>query len=107
MRAARDHGPARAVATQGHVLTPGDFVHTLAVEGVVHHLDLTLEVPSPGLSDAAYEPVLEVLTGLLGTDLPAAWSAEEAVLKGTGRQPLRDGDCEALGAAVGRFPLFG
>ena len=74
MRAARQHGPAGTVATQGHVLAPGDFVHTLAVEGVVHHLDLTLEVPSPGLPDAAYELVVEVLTGLLGTDLPTAWS---------------------------------
>jgi hypothetical protein len=95
------------VATQGHVLTAGDFVHTLAVEGVVHHLDLTLEVPSPGLSDAAYQLVVEVLTGLLGADLPTAWSAEEAVLKGTGRQPLGDEDRESLGAAVERFPLFG
>ena len=69
VRAARQHGPAGTVATQGHVLAPGDFVHTLAVEGVVHHLDLTLKVPSPGLSDAAYELVVEVLTGLLGAEL--------------------------------------
>ena len=61
---ARQHGPAGTVATQGHVLAPGDFVHTLAVEGVVHHLDLTLEVPSLGLPDAAYELVVEVLTEL-------------------------------------------
>ena len=104
VRAARQHGPAGTVATQGHVLAPGDFVHTLAVEGVVHHLDLTLEVPSPGLPDAAYELVVEVLTGLLGTDLPTAWSAEESVLKGTGRQPLSDEDRESLGAAVASFP---
>ena len=107
VRAARQHGPAGTVATQGHVLAPGDFVHTLAVEGVVHHLDLTLEVPSLGLPDAAYELVVEVLTGLLGTDLPTAWSAEEAVLKGTGREPLSDEDRESLGAAMASFPLFG
>jgi hypothetical protein len=107
VRAARHRGPAGTLATQGHVLTPADFVHTLAVEGVVHHLDLTLEVPSPGLPDAAYELVVEVLTGLLGTDLPPAWSAEEAVLKGTGRRPLDDQDRESLGAAAERFPLFG
>lgn len=107
VRAARQHGPAGTVATQGHVLAPGDFVHTLAVEGVVHHLDLTLEMPSPGLPDAAYELVVEVLTGLRGTDLPTAWSAEESVLKGTGRQPLSDEDRESLGAAVASFPLFG
>ena len=49
VRAALTHAPERRVATQGHVLEASDFVHTLAVEGVVHHLDLTLEVPSPGL----------------------------------------------------------
>jgi hypothetical protein len=107
VRAARQHGPAGTVATQGHVLTADDFVHTLAVEGVVHHLDLTLAVPSPGLPNAAYELVVEVLTGLLGTDLPTVWSREEAVLKGTGREPLSDEDRESLGAAAASFPLFG
>jgi len=106
-RAARAHGPERRVATQGHVLEAGDFVHTLAVEGVVHHLDLTLEVPSPGLSADAYSLVLEVLTGLLGAELPTAWSPAEAVLKGTGRSPLTDADRAELGPDAERFPLFG
>lgn len=48
VRAARAHDAAVPVATQGHVLSAADFVHTLVVEGVVHHLDLTLEVSSPG-----------------------------------------------------------
>jgi uncharacterized protein (TIGR03083 family) len=84
VRAARAHDGAALVSTQGHVLTAADFVHTLAVEGVVHHLDLTLELRAPGLSEDAYGLVLDVLTGLLGADLPAAWSPTEAVLKGTG-----------------------
>ena len=107
VRAARRHGPNRAVATQGHVLTAADFVHTLAVEGVVHHLDLTLELPSPGLSDDAYAVVTEVLTGLLGSGLPAGWGPDEAVLKGTGRMPLTDGDRATLGERADRVPLFG
>jgi hypothetical protein len=107
VRAAGQHGPDRAVATQGHVLTAADFVHTLAVEGVVHHLDLTLEVPSPGLSDEAYALVVEVLTGLLTADLPEGWTPAEAVFKGTGRLPLTDEDRAALGPAADRFPLFG
>jgi hypothetical protein len=107
VRAARQHGRPRAVATQGHVLTAADFVHTLVVEGVVHHLDLSLEVPSPGLSDAAYDLVVDVVTGLLGVPLPLEWRPEEAILKGTGRQPLTDGDRTALGAASEHFPLFG
>ena len=107
VRAARAHAPERRVATQGHVLVAADFVHTLAVEGVVHHLDLTLEVPSPGLSANAYGLVLEVLTGLLGADLPTAWAPEEAVLKGTGRSPFTDADRAELGVRTERFPLFG
>jgi uncharacterized protein (TIGR03083 family) len=107
VRAARAHDGAALVTTQGHVLTAADFVHTLAVEGVVHHLDLTLELPAPGLSEDAYGLVLDVLTGLLGADLPAAWSPTEAILKGTGRQPLGDQDRMALGEDADRVPVFG
>ena len=107
VRAARAHDGAALVSTQGHVLTAADYVHTLAVEGVVHHLDLTLELRAPGLSEDAYGLVLDVLTGLLGADLPAAWSPTEAVLKGTGRQPLGDQDRMALGEDADRVPLFG
>lgn len=107
VRAARNHGAEPPVATQGHVLDAADFVHTLVVEAVVHHLDLTTEVPSPGLSEQAYALVLEVLTGLLGAEPPPAWSPEEAVLKGTGRMTLSHQDRAALGSAADRFPLFG
>jgi hypothetical protein len=107
VRAARRHGPDGTVATQGHVLSAADFVHTLGVEGVVHHLDLTLEVPSPGLSDEGYGLVLEVLSGLLGAELPGGWAPAEAVLKGTGRMELSDRDRATLGEQASRFPLFG
>ena len=82
-------------------------MHTLVVEGVVHHLDLTLEVPSPGLPDEAYTLVTEVLTGLVGAALPPGWSSEDAVLKGTGRLGLTPHDQAELGAGAERFPLFG
>jgi len=91
----------------GHVLEAGDFVHALAVEGVVHHLDITLDLPSPGLPADAYGLVLQVLTGLLGADLPTTWSPEEAVLKGTGRSALAEADHAARGADAERFLLFG
>ena len=107
VRAARAHDGAALVNTQGHVLTAADFVHTLVVEGVVHHLDLTLELPSPGLSADAYGLVLDVLAGLLGADLPDAWEPIEAILKGTGRKPLVDEDRVILGGGADRFPLFG
>ena len=107
VRAARARDGAALVTTQGHVLTAADFVHTLAVEGVVHHLDLTLELPARGLSGDADGLVLNVLTGLFRGDLPEAWSPTEAILKGTGRLPLDDADRVDLGADADRFPLFG
>ncbi len=107
LRAAAAHIGSGCLATQGHVLDVSAFVHTLAVEGAVHHLDLTLEIPSPGLPDAALDLVDEVLTGLLGEPLPSRWSRREAVLKGTGRSPLDDVDRGELGPSADRFPLFG
>ena len=48
-----------------------------------------------------------MLTGLLGSDLPGAWTDAEATLKGTGREPLTEADRAVLGGAADRFPLFG
>ena len=107
VRAARRHAGQGFVATQGHVLEVGDFVHTLVVEAVVHHLDLTVEVPSSPLPPEAYAAVLDVLTGLLGHPLPAGWDDMEAIRKGTGREPLDAADTVALGGLARRFPLFG
>lgn len=107
VRAARNHARKGFVTTQGHVLEVGDYLHTLVVEAVVHHLDLTVEVPSPPLPPAAYAAVTDVLTGLLGGPLPDAWGAQEAIRKGTGREALTAADRLALGDRAGRFPLFG
>lgn len=107
IRAAAAADPAGRVATQGHVLSVPDFVDTLVVEATVHQLDLTRELTAPAPSAQALARVRRVLTGLLGAELPAAWSDTEAALKGTGRQPLDDADRTALGADAARLPLFG
>lgn len=107
VRSAAARSGTDLVVTQGHVIEAADFVHTLIVEAVVHHLDLTLELPSPGLPDAAYGCVLEVLTGLLGSPLPSTWSPREAALKGTGRLPVSTADAHELGELASHFPLFG
>lgn len=107
VRAAKSHAAPGLVSTQGHVLEVGDFVHTLVVEAVVHHLDLTVELPSAPLPAEAYAAVVDVLTGLLGAPLPPAWREVEAIRKGTGREPLDDADRAALAARAARFPLFG
>ena len=96
-----------AVATQGHVLSVTDFAATLAVEDAVHYLDLTVALPSaPEPDPASLALVRRVLTGLLGTPLPAFWDDITAALKGTGREPLTAEDRQALGQLTSAFPLF-
>ncbi|HWG65628.1 MAG TPA: maleylpyruvate isomerase N-terminal domain-containing protein [Streptosporangiaceae bacterium] len=99
---------AEAVSTQGHVLRTPDFIATLAVEAAVHLLDLSLCLPAPPAPDPlALSLVRRVLSGLLGTPLPPAWDDVTSALKGTGREPLSEGDRDELGEAAARFPLFG
>jgi hypothetical protein len=83
VNAAADARPELRVVTQGHVLTAGDLMLTLAVEATIHHLDLV-------------------------TDLPEAVgpSPEGLAAAATGRTPLTDPERRALGADADRFPLF-
>jgi hypothetical protein len=106
-RAARACGHA-AVATQGHVLSVADFTATLAVEAAVHYLDMTVSLPGAAAPDpASLALVRRVLTGLLGSPLPASWDDVTAALRGTGREALTEADRAALGPGAVRFPLFG
>ncbi|MEU6508905.1 maleylpyruvate isomerase N-terminal domain-containing protein [Streptomyces sp. NPDC046942] len=100
--------PALPVATQGHVLTAGDLLTTLAVEATVHHLDLTVGLPhAPGPSPEGLAAVRATLDGLLGRPALPEWSDTHYARVGTGRAPLTGAERAALGAAAERFPLFG
>jgi uncharacterized protein (TIGR03083 family) len=100
--------PARLVGTQGHVLTTGDLLATLAVEATVHHLDLTVSLPAaPGPSASGLAAVRSVLNGLLGRPAPVDWTDEHYARAATGRLPLTDAERRALGPDADRFPLFG
>ncbi|WP_330455787.1 hypothetical protein OIB37_02260 [Streptomyces sp. NBC_00820] len=100
--------PDRRVATQGHVLTAGDLMTTLAVEATVHHLDLTVRLPlAPGPSSEGLTAVRATLDCLLGRPALPGWSDRHYARVGTGRTPLTDAERTALGAAADRFPLFG
>lgn len=100
--------PARAVCTQGHVLTSADLLTTLAVEATVHHLDLVVALPAaPGPSAAGLTAVRATLDGLLGRPVPLAWSDEQFARAATGRAELTSAERAALGADAERFPLFG
>jgi hypothetical protein len=108
VHAAEAADPARRVATQGHVLTAGDLITTLAVEATVHHLDLTVRLPhAPGPSPEGLAVVRATLDGLLGRPAPADWSDERYARAGTGRAALTEAERAALGAAAERLPLFG
>lgn len=100
--AARERSEAALVATQGHVITVGDLLSTLAVEATVHHLDLGTGAPSrPGLGEAR-----RVLDGLLGRPGPVADDARY-ILIATGREAPSDEERALLGGDSKRLPLFG
>lgn len=99
--------PDRRVSTQGHVLTAGDLMLTLAVEAAIHHLDLVRELPgAPGPAPTALAAVRTTLDGLLGRPVPLDWSDEHYARAATGRAPLTEAERLALGADADRFPLF-
>lgn len=97
VRAANAADPDGHVTTQGHVLAVPDFLVTLATEAAVHHLDMTVNLPNAPTPDPeALAAAVDTLDGLariaeantvdgLRTARPASWSAEEYVLKATGR----------------------
>ncbi|MEU2711387.1 maleylpyruvate isomerase N-terminal domain-containing protein [Streptomyces sp. NPDC007205] len=108
VHAAEAADPAQHVATQGHVLTAGDLLTTLAVEATVHHLDLTVRLPdAPGPVPEGLAAVRATLDGLLGRPGLPDWTDEHYARVGTGRAVLTEAERAALGAAADRFPLFG
>lgn len=92
------------VTTQGRRLTVESLLRTLAVEAVVHHLDLGLPAP-PAASGLA--EVRQLLDRLLGVPLPAGWDDTRCALVGTGRAALTPQERTDLGPAADRLPLFG
>ncbi|MET8076823.1 hypothetical protein [Streptomyces sp. NPDC005303] len=107
VNAVADTASELPVSTQGHVLTAGDLMLTLAVEATVHHLHLVVDLPeAAGPSSAGLAAVRATLDGLLGRPVPLDWSDEHYARAATGRTPLTDAERLALGADADRFPLF-
>jgi uncharacterized protein (TIGR03083 family) len=107
VRAARRADPDGRITTQGHVLAVPDFMATLATEAVVHHLDMTVNLPGAVEPEpVALALAVATLDGLLAAERPAAWSETEFVLKGTGRTSLSQQDKATLGVASAAFPLL-
>jgi hypothetical protein len=110
VRAAGRADPDGYVTTQGHVLAVPDFLVTLVTEAVIHHLDMIVRLPwAPGPEPEAAALATRTLDGLLGSAggfRPDSWTAEEYLLKGTGRAALSARDRDVLGEAAERFPLL-
>ncbi|GAB3966260.1 maleylpyruvate isomerase N-terminal domain-containing protein [Plantactinospora veratri] len=110
VRAAAAADPLGYVSTQGHVLAVPEFLATLVTEAVVHHLDLTVDLPdAPGPEPEGVAIAVATLDGLLSAEAirPPDWSDTDYLLKGTGRLPLSPHDRLVLGEAAGWFPLLG
>jgi uncharacterized protein (TIGR03083 family) len=101
--------PADAkLATQGHVLSAGDFLGTLAVEATIHHLDLVAGDPTlAGPSGPGLAVTRDTLNGVLGQTVPTGWDDASYALKATGRAQLTPDDRTRLGALADQFPLLG
>src|SRR3954447_7565057 len=98
--------PSAFVATQGHVLTVADLTCTLAVEAVIHHLDLVVGLDQPGPSAGSMAVVREVVDGLLGRPTPDEWPDLDWVLAATGRAELSARARDWLGSDASRLPLL-
>ncbi|MCF2436317.1 hypothetical protein LV779_26030 [Streptomyces thinghirensis] len=111
----RGHGRVggRAPEPRGHpgtaVLTVADLLTTLGVEATVHHLDLTVALPTaPGPSLAGLTAVRATLDGLLGR--PGAAGLERRALRPApppAAHRLTESERHALGPDADRVPLFG
>jgi uncharacterized protein (TIGR03083 family) len=100
--------PEESLATQGHVLTAGDLMRTLAVEVTIHHLDITVSLDDG--ADPSPEGLLQVrqtLDGLLGHPGPVSWGHAHYARVVTGRVALSSEERKQLGAAAARLPLLG
>ena len=87
---------ALRVATQGHVLTVTDFVRTLAVEGAIHAMDLSVALPDAFLPGPPFRQAAATMAALVPGQLPVGWGHEVLICKVTGRSELDERDRQSL-----------
>ena len=100
---------ARVIATQRHLMTITDLLSTLAVEAVIHHFDLLLDLPGkPIPRPGAIQHTAAVLSALLGNEAERPeWNDHTWILKATGREKLQGAEQGILAGNLDRFPLIG
>jgi uncharacterized protein (TIGR03083 family) len=106
-RCSRTNPRTDFVTTQGLTLRTPDFISTLVVEAVVHHLDLIINLHGkPGPVAPALSITVRTVEGLLGRPPPTMWDEVTYILKATGRSPLTEEERHALSDAAHKIPVF-
>ncbi|MFJ9037046.1 maleylpyruvate isomerase N-terminal domain-containing protein [Streptomyces sp. NPDC102406] len=105
-RAAQLADPAARVATQGKVLTVGDYLAAYVLEWTLHHLDLVAHLSGapqpPAETLATARASLETIAAAV---FPSSFTDAEALLIGTGRRAPTAGQRAALGDLAAKIPL--
>ncbi|MFF1906459.1 maleylpyruvate isomerase N-terminal domain-containing protein [Kitasatospora sp. NPDC058218] len=105
-RAAELADPRLRVATQGQVLTVGDYLHAYVLEWTLHHLDLVAHLPQvPGPPAEGLAAARRLLERIAGGAFPAPFPDADALLVGTGRRVATRAERAELGALGTRLPL--
>ncbi|MFB8236909.1 maleylpyruvate isomerase N-terminal domain-containing protein [Kitasatospora purpeofusca] len=105
-RAAELADPRLRVATQGQVLTVGDYLDAYVLEWTLHHLDLVAHLPQvPGPPAEGLAAARRLLERIAGGAFPAAIPDADALLVGTGRRVATRAERAELGALGTRLPL--
>ncbi len=106
-RAAGLADPELRVATQGQVLTAGDYLSAYVLEWTLHHLDLTAHLPwaaGPPADGLAHSRAL--LERIARVTFPGSFPDADALLIGTGRRAPDEAERAALGRSAARLPVF-
>ncbi len=94
------------VATQGQVLTAGDYLDAYVLEWTLHHLDLVAHLPHvPGPPAEGAAASRRLLERIAGEALPSELGDTDALVIGTGRRPATPAERAALGPLGARLPL--
>ncbi|MYW63432.1 maleylpyruvate isomerase [Streptomyces sp. SID8379] len=105
-RAARLADPALRVATQGEVLTAGDYLDAYVLEWTLHHLDLIADLPGAARPPAeGLARARQLIEGIAGGPFPAALPDTDVLLIGTGRRQPDEAQRAALERSGVRYPV--
>ncbi|MDH6194176.1 hypothetical protein M2272_000797 [Mycobacterium frederiksbergense] len=105
-RAADLADPNLRVATQGQVLTVGDYLDAYVLEWTLHHIDLVAHVPAAsGPPAAGLARSRAMICDITGIRFAASFSDADVLRVSTGRRAPTDSEKSAIGKAAERLPF--